>query len=96
MNEARELVAGLGVQRLPVCTRAPPEKFPRFRGVLAVKQLWRIRTGDCRSAPKKTPPPAFVSVAELGGSDSLQRRAGSDQDHFSTKAIELQNFDDLE
>ena len=57
------------LQRLPARTRVQPEKSPRFRGVLAVK-LWRIRTGDCGFRAQKTPPPAFVSVAKLGGPDS--------------------------
>ena len=62
---------GLGLQRLRARTREQSEKTPRFRGVLAVKPS-RIRTGDGGFASSKAQQPAFFSVAELGGSDSLR------------------------
>ncbi len=59
----------LRVRRRPARTPAQPEKSPRFRGVLAVEPSC-IRTRDCGLRAWKTPRPAFVSVASLGGSDS--------------------------
>ncbi len=61
------------LQRLPARTRAQPEKSRRFRGVLAVEPS-RIRTVDCRFRAQTRPRTAFVSVANLGGSDSLSIR----------------------
>lgn len=63
----------LPLQRLPARTRARPEKFPRFRGVLAVKP-WRVRTGDCRFQAGKAPQPVIFSVAKFGGSVSFSIR----------------------
>ncbi len=64
---------GLGVRRLPVCTRKRSEKFARFRGVLAVG-FSRIRTGDGGFGASKAQQPAFFSVGKFGGSDSLSIR----------------------
>jgi hypothetical protein len=60
----------LPLRRFPARTRAQPEKSPRCRGVLAARPS-RIRTGDFGFRAWKTPHPAFVSVAKLGGSVSL-------------------------
>ena len=49
----------------------PPQKLPRFRGVLREAHS-RIRTGDAELRADSAPLVAFVSVARFGGSDSLQ------------------------
>jgi len=58
------------LQRLPAGARAGREKSPRLRGVLGV-ETWRSRTGDGGLRGWKRRRTAFVSVARLGGSDSL-------------------------
>ncbi len=59
----------------PLVPRIQHEKFPRFRGVLAVG-LSRTRTGDRGFGASKAQQPAFFSVGKLDGSDSLQIRLG--------------------
>ncbi len=68
------------LQRLRARIQEQPEKFPRFRGVLAA-EAWRIRTGDCGFWGRKTPRPGFVSVAKLGGSVSPGDGRGSAEQH---------------
>ena len=63
----------LRLRRLPVRISAQAEKSPRFRGVLGVRPS-RIRTGDCGFRAANTLQPVSVSVAEFGGSDSLEIR----------------------
>ena len=60
----------LQLQRFRAHTREWPQKFARFRGVLAVG-LSRIRTGDAGFEAAKAQQSPFFSVAKFGGSDSL-------------------------
>jgi len=59
-------------QRLLAMRHRRTRKIGRFRGVLAVGVL-RIRTGDCRFGGRRTPRPAFFSVARCCGSGWLSR-----------------------
>ncbi len=65
----------LRLQRLRARIWQQPEKFPRFRGVLAGSPFC-FRTRDRRFRAQKTPPPACFSVAKLPGSVSLAIRLG--------------------
>jgi hypothetical protein len=58
-------------QRLSSTIRTQTKKFPRFRGVFAVG-LIRFRTGDGRFWVESARFAPFISVANSGGSDSLQ------------------------